>query len=53
MENTFTISEYEELLKCKWKVEQMERIVAESAPSWIKDEMISFVLGIKKEETNA
>lgn len=52
MNVTLTRSEYDDLVACKVKFNLIKDIASGTSPSYIKDDMIAVICGIKKGEEN-
>ena len=52
MNVTLTRNEYDDLVACKVKLNLIKDIAIGTKPSYIKDDMIAVICGIKKGEEN-
>lgn len=52
MNVTLTRSEYDDLVACEVKLNLIKDIASGNSPSYIKDDMIAVICGIKKGEEN-
>lgn len=52
MNVTLTRSEYDDLVACEVKLNLIKEIAMGTTPSYIKDDMIAVICGIKKGEEN-